>query len=249
MTEITGQTFNDLRNMRNAVTHRIIAISQAVNPLFELSVTMTADMQQAWAEHRAVICEREYAEDENVAPYGIQLMHADFFTALLPYPYGSNIAYTMNNIRVLAAKYHYESVPPGNPTFSGFTAEELDFVCGRYQSQITSTVTALRDIHTNWKGLDRARDRLPSFIKSVVMGLFGKPDTDHGFSYTEDDFKYGCRAQVMTARWLTPFIGYGYAKMIEDAMATIERESKPRIGEPPTLEFFGNLSKNAIKLF
>lgn len=249
--EITGQTFVDLRRRRNGLSRRLGLISLAVEPLYDLQAMFTEEMFSAWIEHRRFMDEdRDY--DEEYAVGLTRIITDDFFDALLPHPYGSNIVGEFNSIGKLS-KQRFDmldaSIVP--LSFKDWTSEELRFVVSGYRSQITDAIHRLRDINTHWKYLTGHRHPMPSFIKSSVMGLFGGPDQDHGFVYSDADFQFlqNGSPKVMTAKWLAPFVGINHARTIESALTVISESSKPREGEPDTINFFGSHVTNKIDVF
>jgi hypothetical protein len=237
-----------LREQRNSLTTRLWDISRAIEPLFALKTAFTPEMAKTLAHHRWHPEDCHYDDEIEDVQITIQVMHPDFFGALLRD--GENIGHMMKQIRQLAKKTH-DIVPPWpEPMKFDWTEEELGFVVDTYKRQINAMVHRLRDINTNWKRLTRTTNTLPDFVKSSVMGLFGKPDHLAGFTYTEADFGYQpVKPKVMTARWLAPFVGLDDANAIEQAITIIGDRSKPRVGEPDSLDFFGSHVSNAFDVF
>lgn len=257
-------TIVELRNRQNALATRFQAITKAIDPIFGMKAMWTDTL--ANAAHEAWIACFSYREGyEHAEPPDYhslvgaehQIVHDDFLFPLVQDDIDSrNIFHHLKLIQVEAVTgIPFIPIQAGTPSTEGWLPDEIETVNRSYRRRITSATTRIRDINTNWKYLSAKRRRFPDFIKSSLMGMFGGADLGD-FKYTEDDFKQPYshdavkqKPQVMSARWLAPFIGLEKALVIENAMEVIGEQSAPLPGEPPTLDGYSSHTSNAIKLF
>jgi hypothetical protein len=240
-----------LRVHRNAVSQRLMAVNRLVLSLFDLTATFTFEMAKELTQHRGQV-------DEYPGNIQMQVIHADFFSALISDPItASNIVHELKQIRTMSMKF-FPIVPDdqvnNEPSLVGWTDEEIALVIDTYKQHINTATHHLRDINTHYKYLTRASSRMPAFIKSTLMDMFGKADHLPSFTYTDADFQYQRdlprpnKPQVMTAKWLAPFISIDKACLVEEAIRLIGAHSRPRDNEPETIDFFSSHSSNAIDI-
>lgn len=258
----------------NEALHMVQTVKDCVDKLLDITVPVPEVMRKR--ANKVLLIDNtivephsedyQYADyrwyEDDPFPETSKVFSKDFFNVLF-YDTGtclsniSNLFYYLDDFRN-GSKTIRDSVEPFSvmtpPNLDGWDDVEIAMIIEGHQNTLDSIKEFLRDTNTRMKYLRNSKVLInPIFKPGLTNDFFGQSDFAVPYIYRDVEFYTGSYnphrngVSLINGKFWYPVVGIEVAYQIENLFDHIAYVTKPREGEPETLDYFGSNRTNRIK--